>query len=1750
ITEPRTNQTFAIILGQSKQKTSTTSSKTWSVDGSYTETNPYTTIYSYDAKGRLQTATIQGTAAPIQTEPTQTPPAEAVSYQFMDGIADLGISTDNMLELLGLEGTVWLGKPYQNKLRFSVTDAEGNTINGVIQLGQKISYADGTSSETVALTIGDDINYTRLDLTFLKNVAGMVTSVSGEGETLSDDGVGNVTRERTVTSYSREEGRFRVDQTQVVLSELISSDGFSVNFDPYIMDYSYNEAGELQSVQVQGDYAAPSGAVYPIHSTTTDAFGNVTESWSNQTFVVIAGQAKMSVNSTESLSLSIDGSTTVTQPYSTTYSYNGQGLNTQSAEYKSFVSARTVGHLNNVSDPTVRSTTTDAFGNVSLSSTLQNFDVHRQTGQAKLMSVTTVQSTTNSIDGSDTSLMAPYTMTYEYNAQGLMTGATMSGPVTTKTVDAFGNETLTTTTQTFAIIAGQAKIVAASTHSESRSIDGSDTVSDYTMTYAYVADTAANRAARKVGQLVSTLPPVSVVSQTTDAFGNVTNTNTIQEFVNIAGQAKLKSAATHSETRSVDGSDTVSDYTMTYDYVPDTQSNRAARKVGQLAAIQPTVTVLTKTTDAFGNITLTTTLQEFINVAGQAKLKTAVTHSETQSVDGSDTVSSYTMVYDYLNDSPENRAARRVGQLASTLPPVTVTSQTVDAFGNVTNTLTIQEFSNVAGQAKLMKAVTHSETLSIDGSDTVSDYTMIYDYIADTAANRAARKVGQLSSTIPPVTVTSQTVDAFGNVTNTLTIQEFSNVAGQAKLMKAVTHSETLSIDGSDTVSDYTMIYDYIADTAANRAARKVGQLSSTIPPVTVTSKTTDAFGTLTLSNTVQEFANIAGQAKLTKAVTHSETQSVDGSDTVSDYTMTYEYVADTAANRAARKVGQLVSTLPPVTVTSQTTDAFGNVTNTTTVQEFANIAGQAKLTKAVTHSETQSIDGSDTVSDYTMTYEYVADTAANRAARKVGQLVSTLPPVTVTSQTTDAFGNVTNTTTVQEFANIAGQAKLTKAVTHSETQSIDGSDTVSDYTMTYEYVADTAANRAARKVGQLVSTLPPVTVTSQTTDAFGNITDTTTVQEFANIAGQAKLIKAVTHSETASVDGSDTVSDYTMLYAYELDSPANRAARKVGQLSSTLPPVTVTSQTTDAFGNVTVSTTEQEFINIAGQAKLNKTVTTSTTTSVDGSTTVTEPYTTSYVYAEDTKANRKSRIVGHLLESAATPIHSVTTDAFGNVTNTWTEQVFTVIAGQAKLKTATTRSESFSVDGSDTITEPYTMTYTYAQDTEENRALRKVGHLIIGHLLETQASAIRSTTTDAFGNVTKTVTQQVFVIIAGQAKLKTATTSSVTTSIDGNVTVTEPYTTSYVYAEDSRANRKARIVGQLIEAIASPIHSISTDAFGNVTNTWTEQVFTVIAGQAKLKTATTRSESFSVDGSDTITEPYTMTYTYAQDTEENRALRKVGHLIIGHLLETQASAIRSTTTDAFGNVTKTVTQQVFVIIAGQAKLKTATTSSVTTSIDGTITITEPYTTSYVYAEDTKANRKTRIVGQLLETIATPIHSISTDSFGNVTNTWTDQTFQIIAGQAKLKTATTRSETLSVDGSVTITEPYVMTYSYAEDTEENRALRKVGHLIIGHLLDARSSTIHSITTDAFGNVTNTWTDQTFQVIAGQAKLKTATTRSNTVSIDGSVTVTDPYVMSYSYEEDTIANREARKVGRLIIGHMIDAQSTTIHSVTT
>ena len=93
------------------------------------------------------------------------------------------------------------------------------------------------------------------------------------------------------------------------------------------------------------------------------------------------------------------------------------------------------------------------------------------------------------------------------------------------------------------------------------------------------------------------------------------------------------------------------------------------------------------------------------------------------------------------------------------------------------------------------------------------------------------------------------------------------------------------------------------------------------------------------------------------------------------------------------------------------------------------------------------------------------------------------------------------------------------------------------------------------------------------------------------------------------------------------------------------------------------------------------------------------------------------------------------------------------------------------------------------------------------------------------------------------------ATTSSTSLSIDDTTGVTTPYTTYYAYdalgrmtAVGGQRNPDGTVTGPVTVATET------TDAFGNVTENWSKQTYTIIAGQAKMTSMTTCESELAIE--------------------------------------------------------------------------------------------------------------------------------------------------------------------------------------------------------------------------------------------------------------------------------------------------------------
>ncbi|MBI3013256.1 MAG: hypothetical protein HYY63_06495, partial [Elusimicrobia bacterium] len=520
-----------------------------------------------------------------------------------------------------------------------------------------------------------------------------------------------------------------------------------------------------------------------------------------------------------------------------------------------------------------------------------------------------------------------------------------------------------------------------------------------------------------------------------------------------------------------------------------------------------------------------------------------------------------------------------------------------------------------------------------------------------------------------------------------------------------------------------------------------------------------------------------------------------------------------------------------------------------------------------------------------------------------------------------------------------------------------------------------------------------------------------------------------------------------------------------------------------DGFGNRAQTTVHQEFeVSKAtlGQAKLNKSFSTTVSYNLDGSSSHQE-ITVNYTY------------LNGVLNTAVGSGTMSSNDGFDNLMKGTIAQTYQIIKGQAKIVSNTTTTWSVKSDGTGDSNTPglnadgsssrQTMTVYYAYNDKGNAVLQGGTHgverVYEGGKRDKRTVGVGTLwSSDGFNQTSGTI-QQNFTLVNGQTKLKSSVTQTWSgagsfnfpgSNLDGSRN-TQTMTVTYSYFGEKDAQGKvtyppsgANKVGQVADAVG---HGTmwSNDGWDNVTSGTVDQLYKLVNGQMKLKDNTTSTKSVSLDGTRTS---QTMTVSYEYEERIGDGI-KTGAMISASGHGTME------TVDAFENVTQGEIEQKYSSEAikniGKALLvesKTRTWSVERTKDSGSYVRQEGKyvfdqntgrykwkNAEYVYVfvpgkdtgsyEEPGANLDGTMSSQEMSIFyAYDAHGVmvanngayggkqdaagnwntfgegkgkNTDIFGNKTDTKIYQTFKIINNQAKVHTATTQSHTVNADSS-------------------------------------------------------------------------------------------------------------------------------------
>lgn len=649
---------------------------------------------------------------------------------------------------------------------------------------------------------------------------------------------------------------------------------------------------------------------------------------------------------------------------------------------------------------------TDAFGNKSTSQSIDSYIVLN--GQSVVVRSDTQTDTVNS----DTSFThTDSTVEYIYNNSGYLDSSV--GYSDTNSDDGFGNTSISHTDQVYLILNNKAKQAENKTHSESKNLDGSMSLSDSVVRYGY----------DKFGVLDVEKITGSSNSRNDDGFGNITTSTAQQKYIVQHNQALVSQVSNESKTINKDGSFSNSESTTDYTYNSDTNHIESAMSASDSEA-----------DDGYGNITKSHSNQAFEIVNGQAKVSVVNSISDTINLDGS-----------YSNStSVTNNEYHTNGNLKK----VTSTSvaESNDGYGSMTYTDSISDYVVIANQAKILLTDTLSRSESVDGTGSLTSSKMTYEYdkgyadkgILTDVFNEStgysyefARDEGnnvllyktdlvELENDFQNSQDGTYGFDKLWNITKTLQHkddQTFKIIDGKQKQVKSVSESYTVNADGSSSTVESITNNNY----SDNGVLESVDGSSE--------SDSDDGWGNKTHASTTQAYIVVNGQAKVQESVTQSRSENLDGtfSDTENLTTNSYD------------SVGKLIGVSAVITTLSN--DGFNNLTHSTVDQSYEIINGRSKVKQSVSNSHSENKDESSSRSAMTTSYSYDSN----------GILKSVVGSGTTNSF--DGYSYTTTSTTDQEYSIIKGQSKQSKTLSDSiSINSNDKTNVILNSELNYSY--------------------------------------------------------------------------------------------------------------------------------------------------------------------------------------------------------------------------------------------------------------------------------------------------------------------------------------------------------------------------------------------------------------------------------------------------------------------------------------------------------------------------------------------------------------------------------------------------------------------------------------------------------------------------------------------------------------------------
>ncbi|MDP2921394.1 MAG: cysteine peptidase family C39 domain-containing protein, partial [Candidatus Omnitrophota bacterium] len=923
-------------------------------------------------------------------------------------------------------------------------------------------------------------------------------------------------------------------------------------------------------------------------------------------------------------------------------------------------------------------------------------------------------------------------------------------------------------------------------------------------------------------------------------------------------------------------------------------------------------------------------------------------------------------------------------------------------------------------------------TIGIDGSITYTKSWVKYEYDAD----------GRLISASGEDYVWGE--DIFGNSYRTTSTSTYLIIGGQAKKVRSESITESETLDGSNSATTGTVNYEYTdgtedPSTLPSAYTDEDGNvLKGLLKHADGSSVTTgsDVFGNGYTTRSTDTYAIINGEARVQKSVSNTESQTISGALNKTTSTIEYLYAdgtedPDSLPAECINEDGKIiVGSLKGANglVQSSSEDVFGNAYTTTTIDTYGILAGRAKVLQSNSITKSVSLDGLINTNTGRIEYEYsvTEDPYVNPETGRsgIGVLVGAKGGNIVEGE--DVFGNKYFTTTTNTYTmSMSGQAKVLEAVSLTESVNIDGSIRRDENFITYHYTDGTEDPATLGpeyfdKDGNIIiGILKSAEGHGQTTgeDAFGNRYTTVSANRYIYRKGEVFVEGVDSVTTGRDLFGNSYTTTTWMDYSFgSLKKGEKGALRDADFVISGIGAKGGGSVTVgrDLFGAEYNTAVTNTYIFNKGQLYVNK-----VDSLTKGSDAFGSSYTSigfvEYLYSSLKKGEKGAlRDADFILIDARGGNENTSIDVFGSNSITTTTNTYIYNKGQVYVlvsDSVTTGSDLFGYSYATTGS----INYSYGQLLKgENGALRNAEFAI-----KEAAGGSSNVTHNVFGELTTSVTTNIYKIVKGQSLIDTSVVVTSGTNLFGESYVTTTIT-KYTYHETPEGPNKA--YGELKDAITES-NTEGSDVWGSSYATISTSYYTNINNRALVSKVMAQTTGENLFGESYTTESITEYFYYDGKTGPDK--------VYGEIRDARSVNI-TTGLDVWGSSYQTTSTTKFIIIKNKPLQQEVTAVTAGSNLFGE-SYTTYSTTTYTYKDTEGGDAKETSLGQLASTASNSVTN-GTDVWGATYTTTSETKFTQINNRpfAEKVTAVTTGTNLFGESYTTYS---TTTYAYNDKGE-------------------------------------------------------------------------------------------------------------------